>query len=72
MIQQFAIQDGAQFYVFDSEADARSTNIQVHELYILDYPWKISDHDTHGAKQARQWAIDTSQERGIELKMVGF
>lgn len=70
MIQQYAYQDGRQFYVFASEADAKSTREDKHELYILEYPWRVQDFDMQAAKQARQWALDLSQERGIELVMV--
>lgn len=72
MVKKFAIQDGAQFYIFGSEADAKSPNIYVKEEEILSYSTRLLDHDIADARRAREWAIRECSERGIELNMVGF
>ena len=66
MIKKFFYQDGAQFYLFDSVAEATSEC----QGEIINYPGRIADHDTAGAQRAREWAIERCAAHGIELEMV--
>jgi len=70
MIKKFFIQDAAQFYLFDSVADANSPSIHDRPEEIINYPGRITDHDTAGAQRAREWAIERCAAHGIELEMV--